>query len=225
MAAPAIAATNTSQQTGEISSHVVKLPASIAAGDLLIAFFAYGPPSAGGDTTITWPAGWTQLFTQFLAGTQELEARYRIADGGEGTTITLTTGAGRVSAHASYRITGHHTVTAPAVGVTVTGSSTGANPPSLNPAGWDIEDTLWIAVASCQSGSNIFTGFPTSYSLSQLTVNGNNIQLGVAARALSAASDDPGTFTNPNAGWIAQTIAVRPAGAAASTARSYGWVA
>jgi len=42
-------------------------------------------------------------------------------------------------------------------------------------------------------------------------VSGNNVQLGAAAKQSRVESEDPGTFTNPNAPWIAQTFAVPPA--------------
>lgn len=212
MAFPVIAATNTSSHTSNTTSHTINLPSGIVSGNLLIVFFTCGPPN-NGDVTITWPAGWNILSETFLAGSlgHKQSTYYRRADGSEGSTITITTSALRVSAHGSYRITGHHATRNPEAGVAATGSSTSANPPSLNPSAWGTEDTLWAAFGSAESGAAQFSGFPSGYTLNQLSVSGNNVQLGAAAKQSRVESEDPGTFTNPNAPWIAQTFAVPPA--------------
>lgn len=215
MSFPTVAASNTSQQTSNSATHTVNLPTGIVSGNLLLVFFA-----CDGNTTaeVTTPAsGWETLFTQnVLADTAFLKVFYRFADGGEGSTITITTGATEQSNHISFRITGAHASEVPAFASTRPGSSSAnPNPPSLNPANWDVEDTLWIALAAWD-GSPTGTGYPTDYTSNQITVQ-NPVGSGsagiiVATRELAAASEDPGTFTmSASEQWAAATIAVRPA--------------
>jgi hypothetical protein len=84
---PAVQTTNTSGESANVTSHTVNLPANISAGDLLIVFF-----SCDGDSTVTWPTadGWASIFHQTNSVT--LDIGYKIADGTEGATITVTTG-------------------------------------------------------------------------------------------------------------------------------------
>jgi hypothetical protein len=217
MAFPTVATTNTSRQDTNSLTHTVNLPASIASGNLLLVFFA-----CDGNTTaeVTTPAsGWSTLFTQnVLADTAFLKVFYRFANGAEGGTIVITTGATEQSTHISYRITGAHASEVPAFSSTRPGASNAnPDPPSLNPANWDIEDTLWIAAAAWD-GSPTGTGYPTNYTGSQLT-NQNPSGSGsagsiVATKNNAAASEDPGTFTmSASEQWASATIAVRPAGA------------
>lgn len=206
MGFPAISATSQATTSpGARTSHVLTLPSGIVAGNLLIMVFC---EEAVPDPAVTWPAGWTQISDSFTT-TNKFQIRYRIADGSEGASITVTSPSWQ-SAYVCYRITAWHGTTPPEVGTAVTNSSGTANPPSLTPS-WGAADTLWIAAASVVgSGIGGFTGYPASYGLSNLAVTSDNVRIGVAGRQLNAASDDPGTFTQGVITWWAQTVAVRP---------------
>lgn len=204
MAFPVVRATNTSVTTPASTSHVISLPAAIVSGDLLIAIWNPDGTGAG-----TWPAGWTQLWaTNLPANTGRTECRYRVADGTEGASITVTTAAAVTSSHATYRID-TFSGNAPEAGVTATANSANANPPSLTPS-WGAKDTLWIAVAAVDNTD--VTAAPTSYT--NLLTGATPTRLGTARRELNAATEDPGTFTNASDQWGANTIAVEPAAAA-----------
>lgn len=215
MSFPTVAATNTSQQTTNSLTHTANLPAGIVSGNLVTVFFA-----CDGNTTaeVTNPAsGWETLFTQnVLADTAFLKVFYRWADGSEGSTITITTGATEQSNHISFRISVAHASEVPAFASTRPGSSSAnPDPPSLDPANWDVEDTLWIAVAAWD-GSPTGIGYPANYTSNQITVQNpsgsGSAGLIVATRELAAESEDPGTFTmSAQEQWAAATIAVRPA--------------
>ena len=217
MAFPQVAAVNGGGNTTNTTSHTVNLPSGIVSGNLLLVFFA-----SDGTPTITFPSGWTQLF-QTAGGTDvKFGAWYRIADGTEGATITVTTSASECSNHTSYRITGYSGT--PEVGTSATGNSTTPNPPSLTPS-WGAKDTLWFA---CQGndGSTATTAYPTNYTNGR---NDNNsvsdptASVATARRELNAASEDPGTFTIATArNWVANTVAVKPIAAIALSAVSAG---
>jgi hypothetical protein len=202
---PAVQDTNTSGESSDVTSHTVNLPANISAGDLLIVFF-----SCDANETVTWPIGdgWASIFHQTNANT--LDIGYKIADGTEGATITVTTGSAEQSAHISYRITGNHRYAAPEVSTGATGNSTSPNPDSLTPTG-GAKDYLWIAVEGNDAGEAA-SAYPSNYTNGQTnavgTTGGANIA--VARRELNASSEDPAAFTIPLKKWIACTVAVHP---------------
>ena len=113
------------------------------------------------------------------------------------------------------RITGAHTTSAPEVGVAVTGSSTLPNPPALNPTGWDVEDTLWLAASNTDAAVTA-TVYPTNMDVatgfSDVSGGGNGAGLHTVRAERAVASLDPTTFTlSATETWVAQTIAIRPA--------------
>lgn len=193
------------------------------AGDLLIAFVVAYQGGTGGATWSSWTAGWTE-FTDFGNNTvMSIGAAYKWSDGAE-TTLAVTQG-GTITGHAVFivlAIPGSHASTPPEGGNSNNGTTAAADIVSLTPAGWDAEDTLWIAV--CGNGETgtggSFTGVngaPTNYSnlittgISADVVGG--VEGAVAFRQLNAASEDPGTFTVDlsNARNSAYLVAVRPA--------------
>jgi hypothetical protein len=220
MAFPSVAAVNGGFDSTASTSHTFNLPSGIVSGNLLIMFGTMTNLSS--DPTMTWPAGWTQLYSQAFDGTDAVfgkaDCYFRRADGGEGGSITVTVDVSSIESHTSYRITGHHTTTDPEGGSATGGKDVNPNPPDLNPAGWGAEDTLWIAAA--QYGDNQgpdITGFPASYTNTREdsnTVDSSAIT-GTARRELNAASENPGTFTATSHIWGAGTVAIRPAAAAA----------
>lgn len=218
MAFPSDAArTSGNDRSSTGTSHVVNLPAGIAAGDTLVVFFSHFAAA-----TVSWPAGWTELFDiDNVAGNQAgLAAAWRKADGTEGSTITVTTSAGSKTAHTSYLVTGAADPTvSPPQSATATGSDASANPPNLAPSG-GAKDYLWL-VGAGQSNEAAFTAYPTNY------VNGitdetgttgataTNGDIASASRQLNAASEDPGVFTYGVASeWVAATIAITPSAVA-----------
>ncbi len=196
--------------TGLTTSHTVNLPASIAADDLILAYF-----TCDGDPTITWPdASWVSIGVLDAGGTGNSgQVRYRIADGTEGASITVTTSVAENSAHQTYRITGWHGTTAPEFASSSWGSTANPNPPSLTPS-WGAEDTLWFASVEINSGEVSISVFPANYGngVTRDSTGGfSGTTLGVSRRELNATSDDPGTFTISASHFCAaHTLAVRP---------------
>jgi hypothetical protein len=211
VAFPVVAGTNTSTQASS-TSHTVNLPASIAAGDLLIIFFGYNNTA----DDVTTPSGWTQFFND-VNGIR-FYGFYKVADGGEGATVTISSSTSGASRHASYRITGYQSVPE---ATTSTGASATPDPPNLTPS-WGAADTLWLASTHCANSTTDLAA-PTNYGSIVQSAIQNSAQVGVAQRNLNAASDNPGTFTGAtNSLWVAATVGVRPtAGGAAAKAKYY----
>ena len=87
MTFPTVGSTGTVYTTAgtNATDHVIDLPASIAAGNLLICLF-----SADGNGAATWPLGWEQIYIADSPSSSHVEARYHIADGSEGADITVS---------------------------------------------------------------------------------------------------------------------------------------
>lgn len=217
MAFPVVASVNANVSAAS-TSQTVNLPASISAGDLLIAFGV-----ATSLCTYTWPAGWTEMWDP--NSQTGFTGAYRIADGSEGASITVTASVSFVTTYATLRITGAHASTPPEDGTPAMNvGTTTPNPPSVT-ASWGAEDNLWIAImgSSSSAASNV-TAYPTNFSDNQTAVDtGSGGLLGYATRNLANATQDPGTFTQ-SAGTTcgAQTIVVRPAAAGGIITRSFG---
>jgi hypothetical protein len=210
----ATSATYNSASTNQ-TTHNITLPSGIQSGDLLLMFL-----SVDGGTDNLTNTGWTRLLTEF---TTDSECRYvlgRIATGSEGSTVSFTTTNSEHSAAVTYRITGARndlTTNAIAVSGSVNtgGNATTVNPPSLTPS-WGSATNLWFATAMISDGAiTSVVSYPTDYNLGQnATFHSNSAGQGVlvAARILTASSEDPGAFTWTTARRAsAYTIAVRPA--------------
>lgn len=208
MAFPVVAAVNGGNNPGDTANHTVNLPAGINAGDLLLVFFA-----SDGNPTIGFPGGWTCLFQEWAAGGSpavRFGCWYRIADGGEGATINVTTSASERSAHTSYRIVDYFGV--PEAGTPVaSGPTPNPDPPSSSPS-WGALDTLWLAACGYDSNKTV-TFYPTNYTdgRNDLANQVDGCGVGTARRELNAASENPGTFTiSGNDQWVANTVAIQP---------------
>lgn len=195
------------------TTHNVQMPATVNAGDLLVAFIATdGTPNVATPSGWTWFFGWdgwggaTNKFSMFAkkaAGTED------------GTTVDFqTTVAEKAAAHV-YRITGWRdsgTLTNDIEWSNAGATSANPNPPSLNPATWDVESTLWI-VAYGADGDQDASAYPALYVDGAYTQSDNSAtsaSMGSAWRSAVTASEDPGTFTvAASEFWIASTVAVR----------------
>jgi hypothetical protein len=237
VAFPVVQATNKSATSTAGTSHTVNLPASIAAGDLLIVLLDKGSTAA----TVNALAGWTELLDENSGN--GLYIAYRKADGTEGATITLTTSANTRSAEITYRISGAQdpAIQAPEIGTTGTGTSATPDPPTCTPTG-GTKTYLWIAVAGMageEADDDTWSNTPpTNYLPSpplqkSCGIAGTNLGglITAASFGASASSQDPGTFgVDVSAAWRSQTIAIHPApvtvdGNRATTATETGTIA
>ena len=223
MASPTVEATATSSVTSAGTSHTVSLPTGIVSGSGLRVTFAW---TAGIPQTITWPAGWTPItgykHERSAANQVGIDSAYRQADGTEGASITVTTSASTKSAHIAKRYAGHESFATrtPEAGTGIDGGTSNPDPPAITPTGGS-KDYLFEADAVCDEEDFTWTA-PTNYT-NQLVANTGvvgtpvtNCSVASARRALTASSEDPGTFTHVLTGWVAQTVAIHPPAAAVS---------
>ncbi len=213
MASPTVLgtpATTSNQSAGTTTP--INLPAGISAGELLIAFVA--SKAGTGEAQI---AGWTRFLDARLAqgSTATIHGFWRVADGSESATVDLTTTTSTRVAAVVYR-TDASTSTPPEAATAGAANSNTPDPPSLAPTGGS-QDYLWFALFASSHG-RITSAVPASYGGSQTAGDNSgtatHIGIGVAHRALTAASEDPGTFTTTGTGveeTIAATVAVYPA--------------
>jgi hypothetical protein len=209
---PAVTSVTETAFDTDTTDHYVNMPATVSTGDLLIVLF-----TNDGSATVTTPDGWSSLASDVNGSAVRLSLYYKIAAGTEGgTTVNFVTSAGEQAAAQVYRITNWHGTTPPEISVVATGTDTAPNPASLNPAGWDVADTLWLAVAGQDRGDQEgTTAYPPGYTdgISTLSsVSTASCRILSARRVRAVASENPGAFTIPESEqWVAFTIAVRSA--------------
>ena len=212
LAAPVVASVTETAFGTDTTDHYVNIPATVNAGDLLIVLFTNDR-----NESVTTPGGWSLLASDANGAHVRLSVYYKIAAGAEdGTTVNFVTSASEQAAAQVYRISSWHGTTPPEISTAATGTDTAPNPASLNPAGWDVAETLWLAVAGQDRGDQSGpTAYPASYTdgMSTLSSDGTgSCRIYSARRLLAAASEDPDAFTIPvSEQWVAFTIAVRPA--------------
>lgn len=214
MAYPQVADITATTVTSASTTHNISMPATVNANDLLLVLFANGT----GGSSVTTPSGWTSLGTNTTTNIR-LTAYGKIASGSEdGTTVNFVTASSNTAAAQVYRITGdyHDLTTAGIELAAASGTSTTPNSPNLNPANWDVEETLWITAGACSNAVSGVTTYPTSYTGGTYTQSGStagvDAQLASARRENSVDAENPGAFTfNAIATWIAITVAIRPA--------------
>lgn len=218
MAFPSVAASAVSNRDTAANPVIVDLPAGISAGDLLLVRLR--SPTAGSWTV---PSGWTELFANQIHGSASGDRdffAYRIANGSEGSTLSVTNANSVKAAAIALRITGWHGTTPPEISTAATGASTAPDPASLTPS-WGAADTLWLWVGGWEGRqTSPPAGNPTNYSgvlgadTGTATNNASNCRVAIATRQLNATSEDPPSWTiSISEDWVAHTVAIRPAAA------------
>ena len=214
---PQVGATNTSFDGSAVTNHTINLPASISAGDLLIVVFGQTAAS----NIPGFPGGWTRMAFSTADNIGACWA-YRYADGLEGATITVTTGAACQAAHWSSRITAHDLTQAPESQSFWDGAATGhPNPPTVLPTG-GAKDYL-VIVAAVQDSGVVCSAAPASFGNLQTVSSGGtaNVSCGVsvARRLVNTSNPGAGDFTAAATtdSWRANTIVVHPVALVAAT--------
>lgn len=210
MAFPVIAASTNGGSGTSTASFSINLPAGVTADELLVIVL-----QRQGNWNATFPGDWNPLTSDTApTGSTSQGIYWKIADGTE-TTVAVTWTPNAAYTYVSMRITGHHD-TAPIEALIATGSDINPNPPSFNPTGWDVEDTLWLA-EMCWDGTVNRSLDPGGYTfVNENDIGGTNPGgTSVFFKNSASASDDPGVFTlTGTEQWTAATIAIRPAAVA-----------
>jgi hypothetical protein len=215
--------TKTGVVTSNSNSWTLTYPTNLAAGNLILAFVA-----TDGEAAATWPSGWVQK-VGFPLGAVGQHIAAKISDGTETGTFTLGLDASEQGAWRIFRITewyggslgttsGHD-----ADGLDFASPGTGSptntpNPPSLDPATWTSEDTLWFASCAVDTSRTISVWPLPDLNTSDVSGGAGGATLGICSDELAQASLDPGTFTiSASDDWKAATIAIRPAAGVAQS--------
>ena len=215
MAFPTVQTADTQSGTvvSNSTSWTLTYPTNIAAGDLLLALMA-----VDGNPTTTWPAGWDGSDPTATATT--IVYRAKVAVGTESGTFAVTISATEQGAWRVFRITGWlGNGILVGSGLDSAGMSQGGangitanpDPVSLDPANWDIEDTLWIAAVAIDTSRTISVYPLADLNTADVSGGAGGATLGVCMMNDRVASKDPGTFTiSASDDWISETLAIRP---------------
>ena len=206
MAYPVVQDVTETTVASSSTTHNISMPATVNAGDILLTIFCWSNTAH----TTTTPSGWTAISVG-----SGMSAFGKVASGSEdGTTVNFVTSLANTAVAQVYRLTGTYgDVSLDTIEVAqASGTSTTPNPPNLNPANWDVAETLWIAATRVsKSGGYTVSVYPSGYSNDLLTASGSNPQIAAARKESSSSSENPGTFTvDTSASWLAFTIAIRP---------------
>ena len=196
------------------NNHLVQMPATVNANDLLVTFF-----SNAGSSTVTDPDGagaWTELASTANGSNNRFTVYYKVAAGTEGgTTVDFVTSANQEAVAQVYRVNNWHGTTVPEISTAATGSGANPDPGSLNPSNWDSESTLWLAAYGSSQGQT--ASAPASYTNgTQTGTDTGKPSMASARRTNTTASEDAGAFTVAAAPWVAFTVGIRPPGSATS---------
>jgi hypothetical protein len=188
---PTLAATATTAIGSNTTSHVVNLPAGIANGDLLLMWFRTGNTT----TPHTAPSGWTEFQTNSVTSGRTT-LFWRVSDGSDGSTATVTSTNARRSAAIVMRITGQ----AASSPIQAGAFSSSYDPDSLTASGGSAK-YLWLAMCSSRQTIDI-TAAPTNFTglvvASSTTLGGTNVLevvMAIASRQFETATQDPDAFT------------------------------
>lgn len=194
------AATVTDGGAGSSSSFSINLPASVAAGDLILLFIS---TVAGVTVTLS---GYTSILA---GGTHTLNLYYKHAVGGETTAAGTFSGSTTFGA-AAYRITGASTSLAPVASAIATATGNAPDSASLT-SGFGSVNTLWLSLFAT-GGAATLTGGATNYTtVCNSSTTGGGGLLGGGSRALNAATENPPQFSiSTVVSWGAYTVAVSP---------------
>ena len=198
-------------QFAEATTHLVNMPATVDANDLLVILFTSDGPGDNPATPIDFNELWQQVVP---AGSAWFSGYAKKALGTEGgTTVDVVTPTSEGALAHVYRIQ-EGTWTEDLADLShslTTGTSTTADPPDHDPPGIGAADFLWIACIG-RNGASAPTAHPANYTDEELQTN-HDIAGGSARRLLNAASENPGAFTITNAQWAAVTLAIPPVAA------------
>lgn len=206
--------------------HDVRMPASVAAGDLLLVAMSFDDTIGTNNT----PTGWTELRSLTTSGGATLEIWGKDADGSEGGTDVLWTTAGSEEMAAVCLIIPADQWAGDLANDVDVSSGAGNSTPeaTIDPdsvtTGWSGETNRFFAIGMGDGSRNsAATVFPTNYTrhmyIPDNTMNAANrqTQLSISTREATTDTENPSTWTFPSSlAWNACTIAIRPAAAGAT---------
>lgn len=219
---PPIASSN-SGELGSGASGIAVMPATVEADHLLFLCVAVDGDE---DTSV---AGWQEEYDLLSSTSAVSGACFTLdADGTEdGDNVVVDWGPD--TQNGSYIVVAIDDTfdgTSASLSCTAQGfsSSNTHNPPAHNPTGWDVEDTLWIALTQYDFTHTVNTWPLPNDQLRVTHTGGGGASMGFATQNSAAASLDPGTFSmSGGSSHVATTCAVRPAAPPAAEDTWFFW--
>lgn len=197
-----VEATATGNSNGAVTDHVIPLPAGSQSGDLIVIWHV----AAASGPTWTWPSGWSNQISN--TNTIRMQMRYKVLDGSEGSSITITASSAVRGAWIVYRISGATTGT---TGTVASGTSAVPDPGSTNPIG--VKYYLFLTCCAYADGTTTSSDGPTDFSNLLNEADGNSSGVGIASadRFKFTNALDADAFTiSASELWLAATFAVTP---------------
>lgn len=230
MAFPAVQTADTKNGvvTTNDASWTITYPTNLVSGDLMIGFIACD----GGAVPSTTDFNGFTTIVEFSAGAVATSCFVRVSDGTETGTFECPISGSEQGGWRIYRITGWFGGTVTGTGgathdaTNLSGTSTTSGSPSstpdpanLNPANWDVEDTLWIAAAGVDTSRTVSVYPLADLNTADVSGGAGGATLALCMANSAVASLNPGTFTiSASDDWACLTVAVRPAAAAGPAA-------
>lgn len=189
----------------ESTTQTINMPSSRPSGSIIVVWFA---TIEGGDTSVTWPAGWTELAEDAVDPVLNLTVGYLVLTGANdpGNTIDVTIATAlRNSAAVAGTITPpsgvSYTTVPPEAGSFVAGwgfdMSASTNPASLTPS-WGAADvsTLYFCCIADDADRGTETAKDADFELEQTaTLGASWPRVMVYSAQLTGTAEDPSTFT------------------------------
>lgn len=193
------------------TNHLITMPATVNAGDLLIVEFA-----SFGSSAVTTPGTWNLISSLNDGGSIRSGTYWKSADGTEGgTTVNFITvnsvnGCAIVTRIQAGTWSGTPERTAVAAGI----NTVNPNPPN-HTASWGAMNTLWLATFCGSDGGAGESVSVYPYPDDNVKINAGSGTFAATTASCSVesatASLDPGTFTRAIATRaVSSTVAIRP---------------
>lgn len=212
MAFPTVSDITVTKEPSNVGTHNFSMPTGISVGDLLIGFFS----TDATETISNMQSGWTAMWDEAPGAGGTGHGWYRIANGAE-SDGTYDTGTNEQSINVVFLVKNWHGTTPPEHAAIQETTDT-PDPPSLNPTGWDAEDTLWFALRT-HDGAGTATDFPDDFvdnNATDTSGTGGSVSMAHCTRENNTAAEDPNTFTiSVSDSGVTITVAVRPSSVAA----------
>lgn len=194
MAYPVVQSSSHGSSPSASTSHVVTLPSGITAGDRLI--LCIGMSKFSGGNAIA--SGWSYEGGQEIESTPtqqfpRMSVLSRVADGSEGSTVTVTTDASKFASWIVLRISGATAING--LDSSLFFPTDSPDPPAVS--GVTSSDNRCFAIAIINDETATVSSYPSGYSDSQVyEASGDTTGIAVAlcSKSFTGSGEDPGAF-------------------------------
>lgn len=195
MAFPIVQSSSHGSSGSSTTSHSVTLPSGITTGDLLLILIANDKYSGSNPSASGWTyEGGQEVGSPPTRNYPRMGVLSRVADGSEGSSVTVTTDVAKYASWIALRISG-------ATGVAdiqsaILQTTTNPDPPSSGTVA--ASDRLSIAVAMANDETATVSSYPSGYSANQIyeaSGDTTGIAIALATDEITGTTEDPGSFT------------------------------